>query len=67
MFAEESNHFDIVSRSLNGLRDIDEQTHASLAVLTERLETLKKTSSLFAGVRFSSDIGKLAAHRVPVG
>ncbi len=58
------NNFDIVSRSLAGLRQADEQTQASLAILAERLESLKRTSSLFAGVSFSADVEKLATQTV---
>ena len=67
MFVETNNHFDIVSANLRGTREVDEQTHASLAVLAERLNALKKMSSLFAGVSFSDDVKKLASQRVAVG
>jgi hypothetical protein len=67
MFMETNNHFDIVSRNLNSTREVDEQTHASLAVLAERLNTLKKMSGLFAGISFSDDVKKLASQRVAVG
>ena len=63
MFARD-NDFDIVSRSLSGLRQVDEATQASLAALAERLESLKNTSSLFDGVCFSKDAEKLASQVV---
>jgi hypothetical protein len=67
MFLETNDHFDIVSRNLNGVREVDEQTHASLSVLAERLGALKKMSGLFAGISFSDDVKKLASQRVAVG
>ncbi len=52
---------DIINKTLAGLRPVDEQTQACLEVLNERLESLKRTSNLFAGVSFSRDVEKLAA------
>ena len=47
------DNFRIVSEALAGERAVDEQTHAAVAILAERLERLKQTSSLFAEIRFS--------------
>ncbi len=55
-------HFCILGRSLSGERPVDEQTHASVAVLNERLEHLKKHSGLFAGIEFSPDVEALRRH-----
>lgn len=63
MFVRDSD-FDIVSRSLSGLREVDEATQASLAALAERLESLRKTNRLFEGVCFSRDAEKLASQVV---
>ncbi|MHC4707320.1 MAG: hypothetical protein ACYS8I_09565 [Planctomycetota bacterium] len=38
------DHWQIVKKSLSGARGVDEQTFASLAILDERLERLKKVS-----------------------
>ena len=65
MFAETSGHFDIVNKTLAGAREVDEQTHASLAILAERLERLKRFS-MFKGISFSQDVERLAVQRVPV-
>jgi len=54
--------FRILGRSLSGERPVDEQTHASVAVLNERLEHLKKHSGLFAGIEFSPDVEALRRH-----
>lgn len=53
------SHCRIVGESLAGERPVDEQTHASVAVLAERLERLKRSSSLVAGVTFSPHVQRL--------
>ncbi len=50
------NHYRIVRESVAGDRPVDEQTCASVAILAERLERLKQSSSLFAGVTFSRHV-----------
>jgi hypothetical protein len=55
----DSNHCQIVRDSITGKRAIDEQTFASLAVLDERLERLKKLDKVFSAVSFSSAVEKL--------
>jgi len=59
-------HCRIVGESLAGERPIDERTHASVAVLAERLERLQRSSSLFAGVTFSPDVQCLSRRREAV-
>lgn len=54
-----SSHCQVVSRSLSGERTVDEQTLASLAVLSERLERVKKISPAFSGVSFSRHVKEL--------
>jgi hypothetical protein len=66
MFSETNDHFDILNGNLRGAREVDERTHASLAALGERLDSLKKMSGLFAGISFSDDVKKLASQRVAV-
>jgi hypothetical protein len=66
MFAETSGHFDIVNKALAGAREVDEQTHASLAILAERLERVKRFG-MFKDVCFSREVEALAAQRIPVG
>jgi hypothetical protein len=55
-------HCRIVSQSLTGERPVDEQTGASVAILADRLERLKQSSSLFAGVMFSPYVQKMQRH-----
>ena len=47
------DHCEVVTNSLNGTRAIDEQTFASLEVLNDRLERVKKLGGKFTGVAFS--------------
>ncbi|GAI13364.1 unnamed protein product, partial [marine sediment metagenome] len=51
----------VVRDSIVGERAIDEQTSASLAVLSERLEQLRKLDKVFSDVSFSSAVEKLKA------
>ncbi len=53
------NHCRIVEGSLNGNRKVDEQTFASLAVLSERLERLHKDHKIFGEVGFSPAVKEL--------
>jgi len=46
-------HCRIVGEGVAGTRPVDEQTYVSVSVLSERLERLKQSSHLFAGVTFS--------------
>jgi len=59
MIGTDSNHFRIVTESLAGERGVDEQTFASLAILDERLERLKRLGGAFSGIGFSEDAMKL--------
>ncbi len=60
MFASQCDYLKTVNESISGARPIDEDTLSFVAVLAERLERLKKTSSLFADVAFSDDVQELA-------
>ena len=59
MFEVNPNHYQIVKETLRGKRTADEQAFASLAILQERLERLRKADGHFADVAFSPDIEKL--------
>ena len=59
MIGTDSNHCWIVAESLAGRREVDEQTHASLAVLDERLRRLRKFGGAFSDVVFSRAVKKL--------
>ncbi len=63
MIEVDSNHCQIVRDSIVGKRVADEQTFASLAILTERLERLKKLEKSFSGVTFSPAVEKLTAQK----
>jgi len=59
MIETESSHFHVVEESLNGVRAVDEQTYASLAILGDRLERVKKMAGVFEGVEFSPAVKRL--------
>lgn len=59
MIGMDSNHCEVVRESIAGKRTIDEQTLASLAILSERLERLKKLDKVFSAVEFSPAVKKL--------
>jgi hypothetical protein len=59
MLETASNHWQVVARSLNGEREVDEQTFASVAVLAERLEQLKRSDIAFSEVEFSPAVKRL--------
>ena len=63
MIEMDSNHCRIVEKSLTGERAVDEQTFASLAILTERLERLKKLDKTFSSIEFSSAVKKLKTRK----
>ncbi len=63
MIGTDSNHCQIVRESIAGERAVDEQTFASLAILTERLERLKKLDKSFSEIAFSSGVKRLKARK----
>ena len=63
MIEVDTNHCQIVKRSLAGERAVDEQTFASLAILSERLERLKRLGKNFSDVTFSSAAEKLKGQK----
>jgi hypothetical protein len=66
MIGTDSNHCQIVRDALRGKRNVNEQTFASLAILDERLERLKKFDRIFSGVKFSAAVRKLINQSNPV-
>ena len=53
------NHCRIVGESINGKREVNEQTFSSLAILSERLERLNKLDSAFSEIEFSPAVQEL--------
>ncbi len=49
----------IVNETLAGDRPVDEQTQAAVAILAERLQRLRQSSRLFAGITFSPHVTQL--------
>jgi len=54
-----------VSDCISGRKTIDEGVLASVSILSDRLERLKTSSSLFAGVSFSDDVEALIGCHAP--
>ncbi len=69
MIGMDLNHCQIVEKSLAGKRAVDEKTLASLEILTERLERLRKLDKSFANIEFSSAVERLKGrkNKVAVG
>ncbi|MDD5326309.1 MAG: hypothetical protein PHY02_00660 [Phycisphaerae bacterium] len=63
MIGMDLNHCRIVEKTLTGESAVDEQTLASLEILTERLDRLKKLDSIFSGIEFSSAVRNLKTRR----
>ena len=60
------NHCQIVRETLTGQRAVDEQSFASVAVLAERLERLKRLGENFGSVGLSDDVEELAKRKSAV-
>ena len=60
MLAEKPDGFEIVMKSISGQRPVDEQTFASVAVLAERLDRVKRNNKISADVCFSPQVEELA-------
>ncbi len=54
-----------VSDCICGRKPVDEGVLSSVAILSDRLERLKNSSSLFAGITFSDDVEALAQCHLP--
>jgi hypothetical protein len=63
MIEMDLNHYQIVEKGLTGERAVDEQTFASLEILAERLERLKKLDKMFSSIEFSSAVERLKTRR----
>jgi len=65
----DTNYFQVLRDSVAGRRRVDEQTFASMEILSERLERLKQLDKSFAKVTFSSSVKRLAKqkHAVLIG
>ena len=60
MIGMESDYFGVLNRSLTGEKEIDQQTYISMAVLSDRLERVKKLGKAFSGICFSDDVEQLS-------
>ena len=63
MIETDSKHCQIVGRSLADEKAVDEQTFASLAILSERLQHLKDVDKIFSSVTLSPEVRELKAQQ----
>jgi len=61
------NSFDIVNQSLTGQRAIDQKALVSLDSLSEKLQNLKNSNPIFAGIGFSDYVSDISAMVKAVG
>ena len=59
-----NNEIEILRQGLTGQQPVDESVLTSAAVLGERLEMLKRNSSLFEAVSFSPDVEAIMAEQL---
>ncbi len=57
-----ADHCEVVKETLSGKRIVDEQTLASVSVLNDRLERVKKLGSRFSRIEFSPAVRQLKNH-----
>ena len=57
------DHCEVVSQSLSGQKPVDENTYASLAVLRDRLDRVRKLGGKFADIGFSPEAKQLARNQ----
>jgi hypothetical protein len=60
MTTMETDHCQIVTQSLSGQRGADEQTFSSIAVLSDRLDQLRKMHRAFIDIEFSPEVQVLS-------
>ena len=60
MIGTDLDHFQIVTKTMDGERAADEQTFESLAILNDRLEMLRKLGGNFEKITFSDNVKELA-------
>ena len=60
MIGTESNYFEVLKGSLTGEREVDQHTYVSMAVLSDRLERVKKLGKAFSGICFSDEVEQLS-------
>jgi hypothetical protein len=59
-----NNEIEMLRQGLAGQRPVDEAVLTSAAVLGDRLEMLKRSSSLFEAVSFSPDVEAMMAQQM---
>ena len=64
MIAMECSDIEVVRNTISGGRVMDETSLCSVAILAERLERLKRKSSIFSGISFSPAVEELAGYEM---
>ena len=64
MMTIETDHCQTVTKSLSGERSTDEQTFSSVAVLSNRLDQLKKMHRVFVDIEFSPEVQALSQQEI---
>ena len=59
-----NNEIEMLRQGLTGQRPVDEAVLTSAAVLSDRLEMLKRSSSLFEAVSFSPEVEAMMAQQL---
>jgi len=57
----EFDNLKVVAESLEGKRNVDEDTFASVAILSDKLERLRKISEKYCAVEFSPYVKNIMA------
>ena len=60
MIEMNTNEYQVVKDSMDGRRPVDEQTFTSIAILSERLERVRRLGKNFSNIKFSPAARKLA-------
>ena len=59
-----NNEIEILRQGLTGQRPVDDAVLTSAAILSDRLEMLKRSSSLFDAVSFSPEVEAMMAQQL---
>ena len=59
-----NNEIEMLRQGLTGQRPVDEAVLTSAAILSDRLEMLKRSSSLFEAVSFSPEVEAMMAQQL---
>ena len=64
MIAMECSDFEVVRNTISGERVMDETALCSVAILAERLDRLRRKSSIFSSISFSPAVEELVEYEM---